>query len=743
MSAQETSYEPLFQHLYHLLRIAEVTRTSNQLPARRAVLQSTDVLEHLARSHGGSLRLLLTPSGPYLQERLLRTPHHIADMADAITQELNTLGLHEITLTSGLRPDDLLAFISTAAKLAAEPLTRPQRLELSPRLTLAHLDAQLPHELTSLDADAPVEDRIVHVCAAAMIAVEQLHDGLRSGRDLAIRSVKRHIQLLLDLTLEAPQLVLSFVTSIQRADPSALAIKGAILATLTARHLFDDRLHLRDVALAAALLDAGLIRACGLMDHAHKRGLEFAPRPSEDALDRMPEAAATMIALWSNMRSLPRALFAYEAHALLRRASRGMPYDGQFPPTLEAIILAIVRRYLELTAIDLNAGPRRPPEDAIQILWRESSTRLERSLVQLFLHAIGFTMRGTPVQLTSGARGVVVGNLQRDRALSFPVVRLAYDPHGRPLPSPIDVDLSELREDSLRFGTIRGVVRGNDERLFELHEQITRQPGYTPPAHTPMFGVPLLKRDTPNRRSLPANQLPPSLDDLAAQQPSPDDSLERSQSVAFSDNFRITSGGMTRTDAVQVLSQSVLGDLSGSGFPSEHDDYDDLFTSSDSGTLDDEKTEGTSRLEHTSMTDRTGPSDRFSESYHETSQRVMISDIPPEMMVPLITGIYDLNQLNPAWQDAAAREGHTARTQPLEAATHPEEQLSTELPDDAEATKIITIPLAPPTPPPDLEPIYHDEKTHIIDLNADDPNDSTNVLPTAILSHIQFDDKKK
>lgn len=746
MSA-DIAYEPLLQHLYHLLRLAEVTRSSGQAPTRRSVLQSTDVLEHLARAHGGQLVALFTPGAAHIQGQLLRGASSVYAMATAIGEELGTLGVQEISISGGLRPDDLLALIDQLARLGAAPAARGASIAVSPRVQLTSRDVAIPAQQAELDSDMPIEDRVIRACAGAMVAMELLYDGMRQGQWQATRLVKHHIQHLLDLLEEAPALVMSFVSAVPRSDPPSLAIKGALLAMATMRHMSQDRLLLRDVGVTAALLDTGLIRACGLMDHASKRGLEFLPRPGEDALDRMPETTATMHALWGQLAqaAMPRALFSYEAHALMRRSSRGMPYDGKFAPTQEAIVIAIVRRYLELTALDLGAGERRSPEDAIQLIWKESTTRLERSALQLFLHTIGFSMRGAPVQLTSGARGVVLGNQGRERALPYPVVRIAYDAQGRQLSPPVDVDLSEMREESLRFGVIRGIVRGHDPLLVQLHEQITSQP-----MHTPMLGMPSAARQPapvpPRRRSLPAGHMPPSLDDLAnAPLIEGEESLERSQSVALSQNFRLTSPDMSHTDAVRVVSLSAIQGMVPLDLASEDEATGEVSLSDLRAISSLDESTDTGGLDVTGITDQTNPSGRSQDSYHDISKQILVANIPADLMVPLITGIFPIPQPPPGWRPPEEPEEsepvieHEEATRIIEIPVEPPQRRALSAP------QVPTLrPLAMPQPPPNVEPAPTGEATRIIVLppGLEDNTDATNVLPTSIIAHIQVRDRR-
>jgi hypothetical protein len=758
MSQQEATYEPLLQHLYHLLRMAEITRESGQQPTKRAVLQSTDVIEHMARSHGGQLHLLFAPQATYLQHQLLRGTQQVHEMAAAIGRELAALGVHEVVLQAGIKPDDLLALIGALATYGAAPLGYSQSASPSAKISLAHRDVANHTQPAEVDDEQPVEERVVRVCAGAMVAMELLYDGLRRGQWQAVRLVKLHIQRLIELMELAPDRLLSFTTALQRTDPPSLAIKGAILAMTTTRHLTQDRVTLRDVGMAAALLDTGLIRACGLMDHAAKRGIEFLPRPGEDALDRMPEATATMIGLWGQLTSasMRRALLAYEAHALMRRASRGMPYGGQMAPTQEAIIIALVRRYLELTALDLGAGKRRVPEEAIDLLCKESTTRLERALLQLFLHTIGWVTRGTPVQLTSGARGVALGYMGRERALAFPVVRLVYDAQGQALPVPIDVDLSEMRDESLRFGVVRGVVRGSDARLMQLHEQIRSQVAAGQPNQTPMFGLPHLGHAIKRPRQAAAANLPPSLDELADAP-----LIEGAQSVVLSENFRVTSPDISRTDAVRIVSGSALDHLMPLGYSSQNDatsDEDmDLLrggSSLEEQTDDRDPLDLTGQTGRTGNTDQTSPSGRIQDSFHETSQRVMIANIPPELMVPLITGILPIPQ-PPSGLKEPGEEPPTASMSATLAPSQPPADPDPEPSFEGEATKIIPIPvepptraqrrpLAPPVAPPGVEPQYAVEPTVLLHQpsNLDEGIDATNVLPTAIIANLQVHDRR-
>lgn len=460
----QASHELLVQQLYRLLRIGSMHDAKNQA-VQRSMEIALPALRQLISAHDGELKILFAGAHIFIGGHPLKATRHVYEQARELAALFARLGYNELTLRDGLQLEELTAFVERVSRAQQQnkQLFHPPHGAIEIR----QLDTTL---LVGLDDDTLTpQERVIRTCTTTLVVMDRLYERMRHGDYSLVRHVKRIARDLVILAEDHPGTLLSFVASASnRSDAAMLAVKGAILSILTAKRLTRDLRNLADLSMTALLYDSGTVRACGLLRHAERRGLEFMPKLSEDAADRLPEATATMMSLFGrlNEASLSRGVYSYESHYIRRKATRGFPYQGKLAPTIEALVLAMVRRYLELVSLDLQRDDyQHGPDQALELLTAESTSKLEQIILQLFLISIGLYRPGTIVSLTSGARGVVSSNHKRPAQFTRPKLLLVYTAQGQRLSPPQELDLSAPTPEIVALGKIDAPLRSDDEAL--------------------------------------------------------------------------------------------------------------------------------------------------------------------------------------------------------------------------------------------------------------------------------------
>lgn len=469
------------QHHEHVIQlISRLIRQSDLHDARNQALVRTaeEVAHHLnelAMHTGGWISVFFDDRDVYINGQPLRAPRQVYELAEVLGARFARSGINELQLETPLVVSDLQRLI--AANQRGLALTSME-MSISPRIRVRKREATL---FMAIEQSLEPQELVARTCAAALVVIERFYEGMRRGDYSAARHVKRIARNLVLLCERYPRLLLSFVGSLpDRGDVNTFAVKGALLAVITLRQITRDLRNLTDVAMTALLHDVGAIRARGLMRVAEQRGVISLPDVHDPDVRRgAPEASASMMALIGAMgeAALSRSVYLYEAHWLENRMERGVLYRGQAKATLEGMVIATVRRFLELSSElanhDDGTNPLRSQLDvAIVELKKGVSAHLEKLVISLFLEGMGLHERGTPVLLTSGWVGVVVANHERPSCFSRPLVRVVRDHLGNTLSRPRDVDLSLPTQEAAKLGCVAGVIASVDAPLARVREEI-------------------------------------------------------------------------------------------------------------------------------------------------------------------------------------------------------------------------------------------------------------------------------
>lgn len=484
-------HEQLIQQLYRLLKLGNMHDVHNQA-VQRSVEQALALFQASIQNNDGELIFLFVGAHIFINGQPLNASRQVYEQARELAQLFEQMKTNEIVMDPQVSQQTLTMLVNyaNAAQNSPTPLSIPQ---MPHGCRLSHIKASL---LVGLDDEEEItpHDKVIRICTSTLVVMDRLYERTRQGDYSLVRHVKRLARDLVLLAEEHPGSLLSFLnTSSNRVDPAMFSVKGAILAVLTAQKLTRDLRNLADLAMTALLFDSGTIRACGMLNHAKKRGLEFMPKLSDDAADRQPVATATMMAMFGqlNEASLSRSIYSYESHFIQRRHTLGFPYKGQLAPTIEALIIAVVRRFLRLTALDLQREDAEyTVDEAIETLFEEAHSKLEQIILQLFLITLGLFRPGSAVVLSSGAKAIVFSNHEKFTQFTRPKILLAYGNSGQRFDPPSSVDLSHHHPEILSLGRIKGPLNELDDYLLQTQQQVRRQT-IAPQPHEDVQPVPL------------------------------------------------------------------------------------------------------------------------------------------------------------------------------------------------------------------------------------------------------------
>jgi hypothetical protein len=280
--------------------------------------------------------------------------------------------------------------------------------------------------------------------------------------------------------------------------------------------LTDDLGVLARIAMSALLYDAGRPIVAGEPGEAvPARGM------SEDDYKRLPAATALALTALGQLRpaSLVRSVVDYEAQWHRYRSLLGPVYAGARPASVMARLVATAQRFNELLTLDPAADRAYTPDEAITVMKTDAEDDIDRSMIDLLVGAIGMFPSGTPVELNTGERGVVVRTPEHPAQYVRPTVQLVYGADGRAYGRTVLVDLVT---DTAR--EVARIVADGDERLRAASDvAFARARSSLPPgpASSPS-ATPLRRSRPPSMAPQPAASLslPPSATRSSAPPPS-------------------------------------------------------------------------------------------------------------------------------------------------------------------------------------------------------------------------------
>jgi hypothetical protein len=429
----EHAIQPLYTservvvQLFRLFRLARMHDLGNEAVAR-ALDEAQALLREGCGEASGDLHILFTPEAVFVCGQLLRASRTGYDLAMELGQRLLELGVNMISVTPEVTVDDLREAMARFSAFDAAGGTgeRPNVGGFAMR----RVDASI-----RLDDEESLAGQLVATYSYAVVGMRRLFEEIKEGRYVFTRFVKRVLQRLIQLSDRAPEIFTGLVNyRTAHNDESGRAVNAAVITIAMGRNLTRDYAFLSRLGMAAMLFDAGLPRAAGMGFPDPDRLTAAIPRLTRDQRRTVPASNALVQIALSRMHgeAEARTVIGYESNWLAARKILPPLYGGAFEPALEATLVATVYRFIQLTTFDVWVEKTATLDDAIYTLRSEARTDVERALVELLVGTLGVFPRGTPVELTSGWRGVVERLAKPSQGFRRSQVLLVVDPTGAP-----------------------------------------------------------------------------------------------------------------------------------------------------------------------------------------------------------------------------------------------------------------------------------------------------------------------
>lgn len=380
--------------VFRLLKAAQMHELA-ALRTRGVLENGAQQLRDMTHGAGGFLTVLFAGDTVFVNGQPVRAPRAMYENILAAGEPLALAGFNELTIRSSVSADDL-------GQLLDYVVHRKSTYALPASVTLQNVD---PADLLGDLGDAgSIAEQVASAYAAATVLVRRSNQRLLEDDQRLARHVKRVGQRLVTLTRTGFVELLALARRpAPPTDHATILVNAAILGALAGRVLTEDVHALLRITMAALQMEIGKPRVAG-MYRADSFQTSFVPALNQAMRRRLPASTAVMLlqAGRAAERPMQRAVVSYEAAHLYDGQLLGWPYDGQIPPTVEAVIASLAVRVT--SGMAAAAGP----DDLVRELGDVELGKVERATLDLIFSVLGLLPKGTPVEMTNGWRGVVV-----------------------------------------------------------------------------------------------------------------------------------------------------------------------------------------------------------------------------------------------------------------------------------------------------------------------------------------------
>jgi HD-GYP domain-containing protein (c-di-GMP phosphodiesterase class II) len=348
-----------------------------------------------------------------------------------------------LRVRTGVERREWQVFLGSLLNLAERGHADERLEELQERLDTAkvvHLEVErgVPEGGTSSEARQASKQ----VYAQGVAVTKDVIAGIRLGRSTGLKRVKRAVQLVVDQVLNNETSMVG-LTTIRDYDEYTFthSVNVCIFAVALGKKLGFSKVQLCDLGMAALLHDVGkarvpnevLNKTTKLEDHEWK------------LIQAHPWYGALTLFGMRGYEEIPyrSILVAHEHH--MKTDLTGYPKVVR-PRTLgifsrivsvaDGFDAATTRRVYQTVAIE--------PDQVLREMWENPNRGYDRVLVKALINLIGVYPVGTCVILDTLEVGVVAAPNPDGEQLKRPLVRIAVDADGAPVPAPgTQVNLNE------------------------------------------------------------------------------------------------------------------------------------------------------------------------------------------------------------------------------------------------------------------------------------------------------------
>jgi HD-GYP domain-containing protein (c-di-GMP phosphodiesterase class II) len=301
--------------------------------------------------------------------------------------------------------------------------------------------------------------------AQSVAVAREVMTGLRMGKGVSLRPVKRAVQSIVDQVLSNETSIVG-LTTLRDYDEYTFThcVNVCIFSVALGKKLGFDKHQLYELGLGALLHDIGKIR----MPHelVNKSG-PLTPEEFRLMQEHPTEGVLAMFGM-RGFAELPlRAmLMAYEHH--MKTDQTGYPRSVRpRTPTLFSRIVAVADGFDAATSKRSYQAQPWPPDQVLREMRDNPARGFDPLVVKAFISMTGIYPVGSVVILDTFEMAVVSARNPRAELFHQPVVKVIYDSMGLPVDPPRTVDLSET--DPATGQPLRTIIKTTDPEKYGIN----------------------------------------------------------------------------------------------------------------------------------------------------------------------------------------------------------------------------------------------------------------------------------
>jgi HD-GYP domain-containing protein (c-di-GMP phosphodiesterase class II) len=375
-------------------------------------------------------------------------------------------GIGQLDVEPGVEPPEWIAILTL---LSEDPDPMDPFGKIADRLTRAGIRGITISR--ALDTGVPIHESDHAVEAAkrtyaySVAVARETMTGVRLGRGVSLRRVKRAVQSIVDQVLDNEMSMLG-MTVLRDYDEYTFAhsVNVCIFSLALGRRLGFSRQELYDLGLGALLHDIGKVRMPLELINKSSRldeqeWLTVREHPTEGLLTLSEMRGSSGLPL----RAM---LIAYEHH--MKVDFTGYPNCRRPRKSyLFARIVAVADAFDAATSRRSYQSEPYPPDVVLREMQNNPARGFDPLLVRAFIGTVGIYPIGSLVVLDSYELAVVTVPNRRPEAAHQPVVKIIHDSMGIPQDRPLTVDLSQLNPATGR--PIRSIIKTTEPERYGIN----------------------------------------------------------------------------------------------------------------------------------------------------------------------------------------------------------------------------------------------------------------------------------
>jgi HD-GYP domain-containing protein (c-di-GMP phosphodiesterase class II) len=337
-------------------------------------------------------------------------------------------------------------FLSLMLSLAERSQSDERMEELQERMDESKIeDLELDRPLPEGGSSEQSRQAAKQVYAQGVAVTKDVISSVRMGRTARLKRVKRAVQLIVDQVLNNETSMVG-LTAIRDYDEYTFthSMNVCIISVALGRKLGFSKVQLCDLGMAALLHDVGKARVpAEILNKAGKLD-----EKEWQAIQEHPWAGALTLFGMRAYEEIPyrSILVAHEHHMKIDLTGypkvvrpRSLGIFSRIVAVADAFDAATTRRVYQTIPVE--------PDQVLREMWENPKRGQDKVLVKSLINLVGVYPVGTCVILDSFEVAVVSGASPDRQQLNRPMVRIALDAEGGPVPLPgTEVNLGEKDE---------------------------------------------------------------------------------------------------------------------------------------------------------------------------------------------------------------------------------------------------------------------------------------------------------